>query len=177
MNDINTFLNLNFSSILLGVFIILAGAKTAAALLEWLAVKTGMEFKWMRRKREDHTLLLNTAHELSELSRQRDIDVDNSIRHDKAIREDLEKLTSMFIEKEIDDMRWEILDFASAICSSRSFSKEQYDHIFDQHTKYEKILEDNHMENGRVTTSMEVIRESYKDKLKKGFLNEINRLN
>ena len=35
--------------------------------------------------------------------------------------------------------------------------------------KYEKILHDNNLENGEVKISMELINDSYKEKLKGGF--------
>ena len=35
--------------------------------------------------------------------------------------------------------------------------------------KYQKILEDNGLENGQVTASMEVIMDVYKEKLRTGF--------
>ena len=75
----------------------------------------------------------------------------------------------MFIEKQIDDIRYEILDFSSALSSGRQYNKEQFDHIIKIHEKYEKILKENGLENGQVTVSMQVIMEIYKDKLRTGF--------
>ena len=75
----------------------------------------------------------------------------------------------MFLEKQIDDMRYEILNFASALTSGRDYNKEQFDHVLQIHEKYEQILKDNDMSNGQVLMSMEVINEIYKEKLKKGF--------
>ena len=72
-------------------------------------------------------------------------------------------------DKEIDDMRWEILNFSSALTSGRQYNKESFDHVIQIHEKYEKILEENGLENGQVTASMEVIIEVYKEKLKTGF--------
>ena len=85
------------------------------------------------------------------------------------ISESLSKLTAMFVDKEVDDMRWEILNFCSALTSGRKYNKESFDHVIQIHEKYEKVLEENDMENGRVTASMEVIMDFYKDKLKNGF--------
>ena len=85
------------------------------------------------------------------------------------ISNSLDKLTVMFIDKEIDDMRWEILNFCSALTSGRQYNKESFDHVISVHEKYEKILEENNKENGQVTASMEVIMDIYKEKLKNGF--------
>lgn len=86
-----------------------------------------------------------------------------------SISDSLNKLTTMFVDKEVDDMRWEILNFCSALTSGRNYNKESFDHVIQIHEKYEKVLEENDMENGRVTASMEVIMDFYKDKLKNGF--------
>ena len=85
------------------------------------------------------------------------------------ISDSLNKLTTMFVNKEVDDMRWEILNFCSALTSGRKYNKESFDHVIQIHEKYEKVLEENDMENGRVTASMEVIMDFYKNKLKNGF--------
>ena len=85
------------------------------------------------------------------------------------ISDSLGKLTDMFVDKNIEDMRWEILNFCSALTSGRKYNKESFNHVIQIHEKYEKILEENDMENGQVTASMEVIMDVYKDKLKNGF--------
>ena len=117
-----------------------------------------------KQRKNDHELLTKTVQDLKELHDKHDEDTRQSIRHDEMIRDDLEKLTRMFVDKQIDDIRYEILDFASALSTGRRFSKEQFDHVIKIHTKYEKILEENGLENGQVTASMEVIMEVYKEK-------------
>lgn len=156
-------------SIFLGILIIISAIVSTVTLLSKFSEIIGKPFKWVQSKNKDHELLITTSESLIALQKKQANDVDESIRHDKEIKEELEKLTRMFIDKEIDDMRWEILDFASALSSDRRYSKEQFDHVFQIHQKYSDILEANHMENGQVTTSMEVIHEIYKEKLKKGF--------
>lgn len=86
-----------------------------------------------------------------------------------SISDSLHKLTDMFVDKNVEDMRWEILNFCSALTSGRKYNKESFNHVINVHEKYEKILEENNMENGQVTASMEVIMDVYKEKLKNGF--------
>ena len=76
----------------------------------------------------------------------------------------------MFLDKQIDDMRFEILDFASSLSSGRKHNRESFDHILRVYQKYEKILEDNHLENGLVEESVRYIQETYRDLLKNGGL-------
>lgn len=170
MDSISQLFEINISTVVISIFIIIIGLKAGYEALEWLCLKfLKIEFKKSREKREEHELLIKTAQGLTDLSKKHDFDVDKSIQHDQVIKNDLDKLTKMFIDKEIDDIRWEILDFASALSSGRNYSKEQFNHVLSLYSKYEQILEDNDMENGLVTTSMEVINDIYKENLKTGF--------
>lgn len=83
----------------------------------------------------------------------------------------LEDLTKMFIDKEIDDMRWEILNFCSALSNGRKYNREAFDHVLKVYDKYETILEENDMENGLVAQSVKFIQEAYIEGLKDGTIN------
>lgn len=169
MNDVEALLNINYIALLSSIVIVLLGFKGIVTLFEWVCVKFGIELRYMREKREEHELLINTVKGLKELEKQHIVDIEESNEHDKEIREELSKLTEMFISDSIASKRWEILNFASALSRGEKFSREQFAHVIDEYTKYEKILEENKMENGRVTTAMEVINEVYKEMLKSGF--------
>ena len=80
-------------------------------------------------------------------------------------------LTDMFIGKEIDDLRFKILDFASSISSGMKYNRESYDHILKIYGKYEHILEEHNMENGLVEESVKYIQSSYQELLKHGMPN------
>lgn len=103
--------------------------------------------------------------------------IEKSIKADNELQKGLDEInvkldnvTKMFIDKQISDMRYEILDFGNAVINGRKYGKEAYDHILDVYNEYENILTNNNMSNGRVSTTIEVIRDSYK----KMFLNLIN---
>lgn len=80
----------------------------------------------------------------------------------------INELTNMFVDKEVDDYRFKILDFASDISSGKIFNRESYDHILRIYDKYEKVLEEHNMENGLVEESIEYIRNSYRQSLMAG---------
>lgn len=63
--------------------------------------KIGIEFKWMREKRERNELIINTANKLQELKDQREIDVEQSIRHDKKLEESINSVICL-LEKHIE---------------------------------------------------------------------------
>lgn len=85
--------------------------------------------------------------------------------------EKINNLTDMFVDKEIDDLRFKILDFASSISSGREYNRESYDHILKIYGKYERILEEHNMENGLVEESIKYIQSSYQELLKHGMPN------
>lgn len=81
----------------------------------------------------------------------------------------IEALTSLFVDKEIEDLRWTILDFTASLSDGKKYNRESFDHIMRMYHKYEKILEENNMENGLVEESVKFIQEVYHEKLKTGF--------
>ena len=167
MDAIQNLIKIDYPSVFISIFVILIGVKAIVSIFEWICKKLGLETKWMRQKREEHELLLKTAENVAELQEKHKEDNNACLKHDDEIRTDLKKLTKMFISKEIEDIRWEILDFTSALSDGRKYNKEAFNHIFKLYDKYEKILKENNMENGLVEESMKFIREIYNEKLKK----------
>ena len=85
--------------------------------------KLGLETKWMREKREEHELLLNTSNSLIILRQKHDEDMKKSDSHDEEMRNDIKRLTQLFVDKQINDYRWEIINLADKIASGKSASK------------------------------------------------------
>ena len=83
----------------------------------------------------------------------------------------VEEIKKNMVSKEIDDTRWKLLDFCSALTSGRKYNREAFAHIFKTYEKYEQILEDNGMTNGFAEESMNAVKEIYHDKLKNGEFN------
>ena len=169
MSAIENIQQINFISWIIVGFMLLsafiAGYEIICKFSEIIKKPIGMA----KQRKADHELLLKTVQDLAELHNKHEKDTKQSIRHDEMICEDLKKLTKIVVDKEIDDMRWEILNFSSALTSGRQYNKESFDHVIQIHEKYEKILEENGLENGQVTASMEVIMDVYKEKLRTGF--------
>lgn len=165
MKEIIELTQINFSSVLIAVSVILIGVKTIVSLFEWIAQKLGLETKWMRAGREEHELLIRTSQTLAALQEKQEQDMERSDRRDEEISNDIKKLTQMFLEKEIDDMRWEINNFATIVSEGKPCNKDSFQHCIHVYEKYERILAENGLENGEVEISMELINEAYKQKL------------
>lgn len=172
MDMISNLQNMNLSLFMTTAFLILSSVIFVYETIGKFSQIIGCPVKWVREKENDHKLLMNSIQDINELKKQHETSVQHLIHKDAAIAEDLKKLTELFVDKQIDDMRYEILDFASALSAGREFSKEQFDHILNTYQKYEKILEENNRSNGQVVVSMEVINDIYKEKLKEGFEKE-----
>lgn len=91
------------------------------------------------------------------------------IEEQKQTQNSVLELKDLMIKKDINDMRWEILDFANAVMSGRDYNKEQYDHVLETYEEYERILKENSMENGKVDLSMSFIKKQYGDLMVNGF--------
>lgn len=169
MDSITNLFEIDYVAVFVSICTILFAFKVLSSLFEDTIGKWGLETKQMRKRREEHDLLLTTANGLNALTKKQAEDVDQSIRHDDMTRQDLKKLTDMFIDKEIEDMRWEIINFSAKVSEGKRCNKDGYNHCIRTYEKYEKLLEEYGLENGEVTISMEVVNESYKEKLKNGF--------
>ena len=105
MGDINTLSGLDFSSILIGLFIILFGIKAIFSIFEWFCVKLGIETKWNRQKREEHELLMNAVAAIKEIQETHCKDKKEVVQKN----DNLEKILSNFMV----EVRNEIKQFTS----------------------------------------------------------------
>lgn len=94
MNEIIELTNTDFSYVFISVFVILIGIKFIISLFEWFIDKLGLETKGMRKRHEEHDLLIKTSQDLSKLQEQHDESVKQSIRHDEIIKSDILSLTN-----------------------------------------------------------------------------------
>ena len=168
MEDILRLFSTDISSVIVGIFVLLS----AFIAIHEIIIKTceifNVPIKWVKNKNADHNLLIQTTNELKSLEQQCEKDVRESNEHDKNIEDKLDKLSNVILDKQIDDYRYEILDFSSTLSNGRRYNRESFNHIFNIYNKYEKILEENDMENGLVEESIEFIKDKFKEKLNNG---------
>ena len=170
MNAIQELLNLDITSVFSGIVIILFSIVAMYELIGKVSIIINKPVSWVRKKNEDHELLMQTISNLSNLTKKQKSDVEQSIRHDKLIETRLNELTEIVVDMSIESWRWEILDFSSALSNGRIYNREAFDHIYRIYKKYEDILNNNNLENGLIDNSIKFIREKYNDFLKNGEL-------
>lgn len=179
MEPIQALEEIDLVQFVFAALIIMSGITSIIMVIGKFAEYIGKPIKWFNRNNDDHKLLIDTVSTVTELRDQHTEDIERlkkmqderteqSIKHDREIKEDLKVLKEMFLDKEVDDMRWEIIDFCSALSSGRKYTREAFEHIFRIYEKYEIILEKNKMQNGYVEESMKYAREVYHDNLVKG---------
>lgn len=76
--------------------------------------------------------------------------------------EKISALTKLFVDKQISDYRWEIINLADKISNGKIVSKECFKHALATHAKYEDIIKEYGLVNGEVEISMEIINDAYK---------------
>ena len=81
--------------------------------------------------------------------------------------EKINNLTELFVDKQISDYRWEIINLADKIADGKKVSKEALRHAISTHAKYDKIIEEYGLTNGEVDISMEIINEELKNQMSK----------
>lgn len=73
----------------------------------------------------------------------------------------LDDVSNRIDKIEINDMRTTILDFANSSMNNRKHTKEEFEHIIDLYTSYEKIIGDRGMKNGRIDLAYQYISDLY----------------
>lgn len=105
-----------------------------------------------------------------EASKQADVELRESL--DETNRK-LDEINSLVVSLHIDNLRVQIMDFASA-CRVRNYTREQYHEIFQLCEKYKVLINRYHIENGVFVVSLEIIKDRYKELDEKhGFLEDI----
>lgn len=169
MNEIASFFEMDLDSLIQSLFILMSASISGVTLIGKFSEIIGKPVKWVRDKHKDHELTLQNTQAIKELSKRHEEDTRQSMKHDEEIRRDLRELTNMFIDKEINDYRWEIVNLADKIADGNSVSRECYRHAINTYEKYEKIINEHGLVNGEVEISIELIKDSYQQRLKEGF--------
>ena len=135
---------------------------------------------YMQESREDRKALhdemitysnnrINDRQQSLQIQEELKNSIQNLINGQQNRDEKINNLTEMFVDKEIDDYRWEIINFATKVSEGRPCNKDSFKHCLRTYEKYEALLEKYGLENGEVEISMQVINEAYKKKLLEGF--------
>lgn len=103
-------------------------------------------------------------------------DVDEDRNHIRLLEEILLKLKQEVVKLRIESMRSEIIAFASRVANENCLvTREEFHRIFRLYEDYEKILEENNMENGEIDINYQIIKKAYeKHLLNRTFLEDLH---
>ncbi len=110
MDAITELTTLNFSTIIIGIFIILSAIIAVYEMVGKISVIIGKPIKKYKQREEDHRLVMENAKTIKQLTEDHKESVKQSIRHDEMIKNDLDKLTDTVtkIKNEVVSMRVQI---------------------------------------------------------------------
>jgi len=168
MQAIEQLMKVDLVSVSLSLFVICFALVAIFQVIEKVSVYVGKPVKWIKKNDDDHKAIEKITETLNALKKQQDTDREQSIKHDHEIKDDLEEFSTMFFDKSIEDMRWRILDFASAISNGRKFNRESYDFIIHTYEQYEKILQKKNKTNGVIDETIIYIKDEFREHLRNG---------
>lgn len=137
MDAIEEVLKIDIVAVLFGLFVIFSAILAIAKIVEELSILIGKPVKWIRHRNDDHQLILDTANNLKKLQEKHAIDVEQSIKHDKKIKEDLRNFMS-----EIRDSVTETQKQVTEYSDHRVHDREQSFRIQKELTDSIKVIAD-----------------------------------
>lgn len=162
MDAIENLFNIEWQVVILGVIVALFAFKAIVEIFKWLLFDfLGIETKAMRMKREEHELLLKTANDLKDLSARHLEDVNQSIKHDEKIQENLDSCIN-----EIRESLEKTQDAITQFAENRVHDREQSFSIQKElTTSIAKLAESDSSRDEQINNIMWAQKESLADKI------------
>lgn len=154
MEIITEFLQQDIPSLILGLFLIMAGVITMAEIIAKFSEIIGKPVKWVNGKNIDHSLTEQNTKAIQELTEQQKTNVKQSIEHDHKIEDQL----FTFME----EMKTEMKQFAD----NRIHDREQSSKIQKELTdSIKSIMHNNAMKEKQIDRLMVAQREVMADRI------------
>lgn len=155
MDEIKALMNLDFPTVILGVFIIILGLDKIIFLLQKakkaLRVKLGYEIDKETLDKRITTLEKHDNWQYKEITK---------------MSKGIENIESELLDNNLERKRKYILDFCSSLSNGQKQNKEAFNNVFKTYKKYEELLAAHNMENGQAEESMKFISEKYQECLR-----------
>ena len=148
MEVITELSKINLLSYIIITCLIFAAFKGCMLAFEWIIEFFGIETKWMRKKKDEHNLLVKTSENLKRLQENHEESVKQSIIHDNLIKEDLMTFMNNMKESIVETQK-EIKQFAENRLHDREQSMliqksltDSIKSIVDRNTTKDKQIDD-----------------------------------
>lgn len=171
MDAIENLFNIEWQTVILGVIAALFAFKAIVEIFKWLLFDfLEIETKAMRIKREEHELLLKTANDLKDLSARHLDDVQQSIKHDERIQENLDSCIN-----EIRESLEKTQDAITQFAENRIHDREQSFKIQKElTTSITKLAESDSSRDEQINNIMWAQKESLADKINQKYKHYIS---
>lgn len=175
MDAVTELIQIDWKYVLSAIFIIMSSVISITVIIEKFAEAIGKPIKWFNKRNKDHELLMSAVQSLSAIKQKHEEDISNIEKQYFAAQKDftgaiesinnkLDMMRKENIDKDISDMRWEITNVADKLSNGKTIGKEVYKHALRTYDKYERIIHENNLTNSEVDVSIDIIRQSYKEK-------------
>lgn len=159
MDEIKALMNLDFPTVILGVFIIILGLDKIIFLFgkikKTLRIKFGFEEDKETIEDRIATLEKHDNWQYKEITK---------------MSKGIENIETELLDNNLERKRKYILDFCSSLSNGQKQNKEAFNNVFKTYKKYEDLLSAHNMENGQAEESMKFISEKYQEFLRNGEL-------
>ena len=155
MDAIENLFSLDYSSIIMGVFIIILGVDKVIFFFTKVKKAPRIKFGYEEDK-------LTIEDRITTLEKHDNWQYKEITKMSKGI----ENIESELLDNNLERKRKYILDFCSSLSNGQKQNKEAFNNVFKTYKNYEKLLSDHNMENGQAEESMKFISEKYQEYLR-----------
>lgn len=92
MENVKAIFDIDFPTFIIWILIIIGGVKVVIESIKWVVGQFGIEFKHVRKRNEEHDLLMKTTGRINELENLQKKAVEESKKYDDVLRNDIEKI-------------------------------------------------------------------------------------
>ena len=179
-------LTINYFEFIMALVTVIVGFVVIKEALERFAKALGIEFKWVREKREQQECQTTVKSAVTELL-DRQTKLEERENHEEKTREetdkliiesiqdiksDIEKLGDSIKEREakrrFKKIRYDLLNFANKISESERVSAELIRQVYREIHEYEYLVHTHGFKNNQVNASIDIITKKYQDMVLNG---------
>lgn len=106
MGDLKEVLNIDVPTLIISILVVIGGLKVVIELIKWFVNQFGIELKSVRKKNEEHDLLIKTIGRVDELETVQKHSVEEFREYDNVLKNDIGKISEAIqvLDKKIDCM-------------------------------------------------------------------------
>lgn len=148
---------------MLATFIMIAMIIAVWTLIQKLASLLGKPIGVAKQRRDDHQIIIQNQEEIKQLKEKEQKDIDVFNKYCQKTEKTIDDIYDLVLDTKIDSQRAQLINFAAQLSIGIKFHKDAFDHIYQVHGKYQKLLQEHNMKNGVVDASMKIIDDKFKE--------------